>query len=385
MFPWRHDESETSELKAETDRPEASSPVWAWWAAVWSSVYGALGLFWALGGRGFPFGRANDPSAALSVFREARPDVGGPVIAVLGLLGVVVAVAMTRRRGRGIVSAALVGFTWVVAAGLILVVPDYRPLLGLAYAPLVVVGELFDWPPDVSLGDVLPWPVLNQVLCMVGGVLWAGAAVAYRRRIRGACPRCGRSDEPADWTAPESAARWGRWATVVAVAVPLIYAATRYAWALGIPLGITEEFLREGQAVGLWWAGAALATLAVGGALLTLGLIRPWGETFPRWMPIIGGRRVPPRLAIIPASLVSVLVTSAGLMFIRLVTTGGLSETFAFAEDVGWAALGPELLWPLWGAALAAATLAYHYRRRGRCEHHDRFNQDFAGPESVHL
>jgi hypothetical protein len=31
-----------------------------------------------------------------------------------------------------------------------------------------------------------------------------------------------------------------------------------------------------------------------------------------------------------------------------------------------WAALAPKLLWPLWGAALGAATPAYYYRRRGR-------------------
>jgi len=187
------------------------------------------------------------------------------MIAALGLLGGVAAVAMARSRGRGIVSSALVGFASVAALGLILVVPDYRPLLGVAYAPIILAGAPFDWPPDVSLVDVLPWPVLNQVLCMAGGVLWAGAAVAYRRRARGACGRCGRSDEPAPWTAPHSAARWGRWTTYLAVAVPLLYAATRYAWALGIPLGITEGFLREGQAIGLWWAGAALSTLAMAG------------------------------------------------------------------------------------------------------------------------
>ena len=33
-----------------------------------------------------------------------------------------------------------------------------------------------------------------------------------------------------------------------------------------------------------------------------------------------------------------------------------------------WAALAPELLWPLWGFALGVATLAY-YRRRGGCGH----------------
>lgn len=370
MRPPHHDDPGHADLRAETGRSRHGWPYWVPWAAgAWSLAYGALGLLWALGTPGFPFGPANDPSAALSVFREARADVGGAVIAVLGLLGVAVAVAMTRPRGRGIFSTALIGFAWVVAGGLILVVPDYRPLLGVAYAPIVLLGEPFGWPPDVSLGDVLPWPVLNQVLCMVGGFLWAGAAVAYRRRAQGSCGHCGRTDPPAGWTSPESAAQWGKWATLVAVAVPLLYAVTRYAWALGIPLGITREFLREGQATGLWWAGAALATLAVGGAILTLGLVRPWGETFPRWLPIVGGRRVPPLLAIIPASIVSILVTSAGLMFIRLVLLDTLAETFVFAEDVGWAALGPELLWPLWGAALATATLAYYYRRRSRCLH----------------
>jgi hypothetical protein len=153
------------------------------------------------------------------------------------------------------------------------------------------------------------------------------------------------------------------------VGVPVLYAVTRYAWALGIPLGITSEFLLEGQATGLWWAGAALATLAVGGEMLTVGLARPWGEAFPCWIPLVGGRRVPVPLAIVPASLVSILVASAGLMFIRLVLMGSLTETFVFAEEIGWAALAPELLWPLWGAALAMATLAYYYRRRGRCQH----------------
>ena len=31
------------------------------------------------------------------------------------------------------------------------------------------------------------------------------------------------------------------------------------------------------------------------------------------------------------------------------------------------AAMGPAMLWPLWGVALAAAALAYYYRRRGIC------------------
>jgi hypothetical protein len=57
-------------------------------------------------------------------------------------------------------------------------------------------------------------------------------------------------------------------------------------------------------------------------------------------------------------------------MFVRLTLTGKLDVILG--EGVlgtqNWAALASELLWPLWGAALAVATLAYYYRRRGRCE-----------------
>ena len=76
-------------------------------------------------------------------------------------------------------------------------------------------------------------------------------------------------------------------------------------------------------------------------------------------------------MAIVPASLVSVMVTASGLMFVRLALTGTLSAIFgggtlAFSAE-NWAVLAPELLCPLWGTALGAATLAYYYRRRGRC------------------
>ncbi|MGW2681256.1 hypothetical protein [Streptomyces sp. NPDC001436] len=38
-------------------------------------------------------------------------------------------------------------------------------------------------------------------------------------------------------------------------------------------------------------------------ALPTLGLVRSWGETVPRWIPHLGGRRVPPLAAVVPALL----------------------------------------------------------------------------------
>jgi len=335
-------------------------------AAVWSLLYGVLAMSWALGGAGFPFGRENDPQAALSVLEGAQATTGGPIIAALGLVGALVAVTMARTWGRGIIRAVLRAFAWVVAATLVLGIPDYRLLMAVAYAPIFLLGAPFGWPP-ANFFDVITWPVVNQFVCITGGLCWAGAALAYQRRSSDACASCGRADDSSDWTTPVNAARWGKWAVAVAVIIPLLYAATRWAWALGIPLGISQEFFREGQAVGLWWAGAALATVAIIGALLTLGLVQQWGEIFPRWIPILAGRRVPPGLAIVPALLVAILVTTAGLMFVRLTLLGAISESFTFINEEDWAALAPELLWPFWGVALAAATLAYYYRRRGTC------------------
>lgn len=346
-----------------------TTPWSAYLAAGWSAVYGALALYWALGGAGFPFGAAGDPGAVLSVLGGVSPETAAPTIAVLCLVGAVVAAAMTRTPGRLAARAGLLGFAWAAATGLALVIPDYRVLMAVAYLPIILVGAPFGWPPGANILDAFPWPVTNQLICIAGGVLWAAAAVAYHRRSRSACGRCGRAHTGAGWAAPAAAARWGRWAVYVAATMPVVYAVTRLAWALGIPLGISEDLLRSLQESGMWMAGAALATMGVGGSILTLGLIQRWGEVFPRWMPGLAGRRVPPAIAIVPASLVSVLVTTAGLMFIRLQLTGTLEEVFAFGSELRWAAIAPELLWPLWGVALGAATLAYYYRRRGRCTH----------------
>ncbi|MDQ3692248.1 MAG: hypothetical protein M3464_01290 [Chloroflexota bacterium] len=342
-------------------------PEWAGYAAAaWSLGYGVLllGLYRALGSAGFPFG-ASDPGAVLSAFGALRAATAAPVIMVLGVVGATVALVMARTRRRGMLRAMLLAFAWSAAVVLILVVPDYRLLATLGYLPLYLIGAPFGWPGG-SVFDAITWPVANQLLCVGGGLFWAAAAVADQRRSGVASNNGDRIGAAARWTTPAAAASWGRWATAVAVIIPLLYAATRWAWALGIPLGISEELYREGRATGLWTAGAGLATVAIGGAVLTLGLVQWWGEVFPRWIPVLAGRRVPPALAIVPAALVAVAVTSAGLMFVRLTLLGTIGEAFTFIDSVDWAALAPELLWPLWGVALAAATVAYSYRRRAQ-------------------
>ena len=79
---------------------------------------------------------------------------------------------------------------------------------------------------------------------------------------------------------------------------------------------------------------------------------------------------MPIALAVLPATLISAVITSAGLMFIRLAVTGVFDEFFGPGNPATYV---PELFWPLWGVSLAAATLAYYYRRRGRCKYCGRF------------
>jgi hypothetical protein len=147
----------------------------------------------------------------------------------------------------------------------------------------------------------------------------------------------------------------------VAAAVPAVYALTRLAWAAGIPIGIPAHFLAEMRASGLIWAGLGLGGFALAGAVLTLGLTQRWGEVFPRWMIGLAGRRVPITLATVPATLVALFVTSAWIGFF---TTHGFFTAFTGEPS---AATLPMALWPLWGAGLGAASLAYYLRRRAAC------------------
>ncbi|MEW9554138.1 hypothetical protein [Nonomuraea sp. NPDC050783] len=307
-------------------------------AALWALVYGALAAAWALGLPGFPWGLSDpDPDGALSALAGVTPRSGW-WIAAFCLLAAVTALALTRGGDR----RAPLWAAWPIAVTLVLVVPDSRLMMGVAYTPLLLVAPVFGWSLDgATLADAWPWPVLNQLLCVLGGLLMAAAALAY-----------GRDRSRARWFTPER----GRVAVYVAVAVPLVYCVTRWAWALGIPLGVSPRFLAEGED-GMWLAGAYLATFGAFGGVLTLGLIQRWGEVFPRWMPGLRGRRVPPLLAVVPAGFVSIIVTVAGLTYIRWTVAG----RFSVAE---WGAWLPECFWPIWGAALAAATVSYYLRRR---------------------
>jgi hypothetical protein len=322
-------------------------------AAVWSTLYLGLGLAWLFGAGGNPADPAVDATLAdnpsLSLFGLWGPRASAAVLAGLALLGLVLSVLMVRPARSRPAAWAVTGAGVALGLTLAVVLPDFRLLAMIGYTPILAVLALVGALPDQAY--FWPWPLVNLAVLSVAGLAFLMTASDYRRRS---------APSDVDRRTPEAATRWGRGAVAVAVAVPVGYAITRFAWALGIPLGVTQDLLDElGNAV---WVGAALGALALGGAVLTLGLTQRWGEVFPRWMPVVRGRAVPVRLATVPARLVAVVVASAGLMFVRLAVTGtneGLP--FTTSDIAAWL---PEMFWPLWGAALAAAAYAYEVRRR---------------------
>jgi hypothetical protein len=44
-----------------------------------------------------------------------------------------------------------------------------------------------------------------------------------------------------------------------------------------------------------------------------------------------------------------------------------MADAAAASGQEVWIVVGPTLLFPVWGVALAVATLGYYYRRRGPC------------------
>jgi hypothetical protein len=185
--------------------------------------------------------------------------------------------------------------------------------------------------------------MLVQVWVVAGGFIWAALALSLvlnGRDGRGA---------PA-WLAPERAERWGRAASWIAFACALPYGLIRLTWLtpwawLGGPIDSSQI----DPATRVW--GLCLGFAALGGGLLCLGMTYRWGTRWPFWMPVVKGRPVPPKLAIVPATAVAALFTFTSLPFVAL----------AIRQDA------LELVWGfpfyIWGPALAAATLAYAIRR----------------------
>lgn len=344
-----------------------SSPL----ALVWSAATSAWALAWAFDVLPHPFG---DPDAAMigAVFNATDPSVGTAFTLALGLIGTGCAIALLRARRHpptGADGRAVEILAWLLPATTALVLIHGSLIAFLGYTPVVLTLGWSDPDLQAAYRDALALPETQFLLwCSLGALLWAAAALTFRRWRRALCLVCGRA---AGWTSVDEdatrrrALRTGRVAVAVAVVSALVYPAVRLPWMFGIPAGMDAASWAELQARdGAIATGVALGTAGLVGAVLILGLVQGWGVRFPRWMVGLSGRRVPVALAVVPASLVALALVSSGRGFVLGIVTGAVDRADG---PVGVIHLLPLLAMVPWGLALAVATAAYALRRRATC------------------
>ncbi|MFD4020358.1 hypothetical protein [Streptomyces sindenensis] len=108
-------------------------------------------------------------------------------------------------------------------------------------------------------------------------------------------------------------------------------------------------------------------------AFTAIGLVAHWGEVFPRWVPYLGGRRVPRWAAVVPAAVGATVLTLVFTVLsivteIRGTTIRGDELPADFpGEAGGWEAAWYSVCYAplvLWGPLMVVLTVAYHRRRR---------------------
>lgn len=321
---------------------------------------------------------ARDTSLLLSIL---SPAAAARVLFALTLGGVVVAAAAVGARNRSIRNAnGLVGgfgaaFAIVVGFGLLSEVAI--SMAGYLMAVVVVAGsvvlgvQVFRTSPvgrwvvvgvvgalvAVFATDVVPPSALAElgrlvvdlfgdvagiglVLGLVVGALLWGLVAGLAVRDAALLDRIG-----------SCVLRHRRTITIIAALGPLPYALVRLTWFTPWPMLAAD--IEIPPAMRVW--GILLSAGAWAGFVLTLGLIRPWGEVFPRWVPRLAGRRVPVWAAAGPGAVVAAILLVSAVPMLRMLAEHGALE-----------AVRSALVFPLWfwGPALALAVWGYVLHRR---------------------
>lgn len=165
---------------------------------------------------------------------------------------------------------------------------------------------------------------------------------------------------------------WARRTAAAVLWVSLPSALWRFAVMLGVPLGLADSEYDAMLIPG--WGYLAVPLLSVfqeALAYLTLGLVRPWGEVWPRWIPGLRGRRIPVPAAVVPAAMGALACTVYGVLFVWTTLHSEMAIT-PWGEWVMTVCYVPIVAW---GPLLAVVT-AHYYRRRL----HDRAEGDSVRP-----
>ncbi|GAB3668503.1 hypothetical protein GCM10027589_35010 [Actinocorallia lasiicapitis] len=166
-----------------------------------------------------------------------------------------------------------------------------------------------------------------------------------------------------------------RWARIAAYAIPFTVLPSGLWRIAAVVFEVDGDGAHGTGQLPSWLPGLgyviALSVFSELVAFTGIGLVARWGEVFPRWIPFVGGRRVPAKAAVIPASVgavvLTVLWTAAWVTDFAGVTLRGEPTPADFPSQAGgWeAAMYYVCYLPLllWGPLLAVVTYAYHRRR----------------------
>ncbi|MFC5887248.1 hypothetical protein RMN57_01880 [Kitasatospora sp. CM 4170] len=155
------------------------------------------------------------------------------------------------------------------------------------------------------------------------------------------------------------------WALRLARALPFVVL-PHCLWRLPFAADFRMGMVDPAAPVAPWWTPfyvVGLSVLTELLALLTTGLVSGWGEVVPRRVPLLGGRRVAPLAAVVPAALGSLALVAMFDLY-PLAWAGILPET-GFSNG-WWMALARVCITPamLWGPIVLVLAWAYYRRRR---------------------
>ncbi|MFI6448021.1 hypothetical protein [Kitasatospora sp. NPDC050543] len=308
-------------------------------AVLWAAVYGAFGLACALSGT---------PVFHDGVIRGAIA-LDWAVVAV-GVLAALVCGAVVRhglRPALRVLLWVLCGLTGIAAFSLLM---DVITLM---------TGEGVDSRVAAA----------NRSLAAVGAVLLAATARAVRRPTTGATA-------PAPSLAPLPV----QFAACAGTVAFLPYAAMKLVWVSGGTFaGVSGKEMiaisERNGASGIWltlesWGLDATVLLAVLGVFLLWGLVRPWGQVFPRWTVFLHGRRVPRWLPLTPALIGAATLAPYGLLglgYCTLAAAGVVTMRQGDAHSPGDALLMSWIgmvAFATYGGALTIAARSYWLRTR---------------------
>ncbi|MFD3514002.1 hypothetical protein [Streptomyces sp. NPDC058657] len=218
----------------------------------------------------------------------------------------------------------------------------------------------------------------HHALGALGAALLAALARTHGTDRADPVGRAGRGD--AEVPPPASAPRPVQLTALAGALAFLPYAAMKTVWATGGTFaGVSgAEALavsRRNGASGLWltlesYGIDATALLAALGIFLLYGLVRPWGQIFPRWTLLLAGRRVPRWLPLAPAVLGAATLAPYGVLGVgtlALASFGAVElppgdfSTPGAAMTVGWVGV---TAFAVYGLALAVAARSYGNRTR---------------------